>query len=774
MEHAFLQCESHPGRPLAAHLQDVAERISWLAPDCQWLRWAALFHDIGKATSFFQKYLYGEQVSRPLRRHADLSALWLLELLLPTSGDSPTLSIVDAALAFLFVRRHHGHLVDLVDTLEDMQQEDAKQFTTQLAGMDCAGAAQWLSAELKTTVTVPVLGRKRTKLRIGVILELKKPASHNHAMKRFQAALMSFGKLIEADRDSAAGYEIGAFDSLPRFTSQHIAQMRQSLVAASPSPVPIAKAREQVYQAAISNATARPINRGGLWSLTVPTGAGKTLAALGWALHRRDARVRSGMPSRPIIYALPFTSVIDQNAEVIRQLLPSSSNDESLLAIHHHLAELGDIARSGEESLARIWVEGWRADIVSTTFVQVSNALFHGTCADARRFAKLFGSILILDEVQSIPAELWPVFRTSLQSLCENYGTDILLVTATQPALFTDSERTEIAPSGLQHAANTAFNRYDLFAWIAKPLGPEDLVQLIVGEMRQATSCLIILNTIGEALDLHRRVKEDATLSGHRLFHLSTNLRPKDRNRILKEIRESSGPHILVATQVVEAGFDLTFDVVVRAIAPLDSIVQAAGRCNRHGSGVRGRVIIIAPEGNSAMLIYGSLHIALSRQMLQEVALLPGNRIAEPALTDKVTAYFTKLNERIQKDTAVKIHEAIQQLQFAALRGEGQDKDRHEKRVRLIDDQQNRVSHFIETDESDASVWRRFTEALGIEAIWQRRRQLRLLRNDLGQRIVEVPQQWVGPDAADSTVVRIPVSVAGQVYDVETGWKRTQ
>jgi CRISPR-associated endonuclease/helicase Cas3 len=286
---------------------------------------------------------------------------------------------------------------------------------------------------------------------------------------------------------------------------------------------------------------------------------------------------------------------------------------------------------------------------------------------------------------------------------------------------------------------------------------------------------LVILNTVGEALDLHKRVQDDVTLSGYRLFHLSTNLRPKDRNRILREIKECSDQHILIATQVVEAGVDVSFDVVVRAIAPLDSLVQAAGRCNRHGSGIRGRVIVIAPKSNSSLSIYGSLHIVLTRQMLQEVALLPGGKIAEPELTDKVDAYFAKLNERIQKDSAARIQEAIGQLQFAALRGEGQDKDRRKKRVQLIDDQQNRVSHFVETDESDASIWRRFTKSLVIQDIWQRRRQLRSLRNDLGQRIVEVPQQFrFGAEAAGSSIVWVPMSVAEHVYHVDTGWKRVQ
>ena len=128
-------------------------------------------------------------------------------------------------------------------------------------------------------------------------------------------------------------------------------------ISALPPDSAVAAARDLVYQSAVSHALDGDLNSGHLWTLTVPTGAAKTLAAIGW----RDAaksRVQAGMPRRSIVYALPFTSIIDQNAAVLCKLWDCETVDESMLSVHHHLAEPGDIAKSGEESLANIWVEG--------------------------------------------------------------------------------------------------------------------------------------------------------------------------------------------------------------------------------------------------------------------------------------------------------------------------------------------------------------------------------------------------------------------------------
>jgi CRISPR-associated endonuclease/helicase Cas3 len=420
-------------------------------------------------------------------------------------------------------------------------------------------------------------------------------------------------------------------------------------------------------------------------------------------------------------------------------------------------------------------VEAWRSDVVCTTFVQVVNALFHGTCADARRLTKLTGSILILDEVQAFPAELWAVLRVALRSLAKSFGTDILLVTATQPALFTPSERTEIGPPELLSQSGAAFDRYDVICDIDRTIQIGELAAAVLDELTNSGehSGLVILNTVREALDLQKHLAETLGAGGFQVFHLSTNLRPKDRHVILSRIRAYREPHVLVATQVVEAGVDLSFDIVFRALAPLDAIVQAAGRCNRHAVGRRGIVRVFDLVGSTANLIYGDVQIGTVRDVIQSAVNEASIRMTEPVFRHLVDEFFKRLNNVIGSDKAQAVFEAVGTFQFGALRGDSVDKNVETKTVRLIEDQFDRVPHFIETDDSDREVWVRFCKALNIPDRWDRRQRLRAIRNELGKRVVEVPRRdaFEKPDKMTG-FVHIPLEHFKDHYDLDIGWRR--
>jgi len=774
MAAAFLQCESHPGKALTAHLLDVAGRAGDQAGSLPWL--AGLFHDLGKATKFFQAHLHGRPCDPYLKQHSQFGANWLLSLLthraFPAEGDP----LLEASLYYLMVRRHHGRLDDLVDSLTSPSPEEQQRWLARMRAADLDGMKTWLQSQLGEAVELPNLDQDwwlRMSCELQRLLPPFAQISESNAMARFQSALRAFGRLIEADRDSASGFT-GTRTALG-LTEDDLADFRAKGDFGSQARPEIVGARDLVYRQAVAQAASRSSGQGHLWSLEVPTGAGKTLAALGWALERRRLRVEAGDPSCPIIYALPFTSIIDQTAAVVRKVCPDAASDPSVLAVHHHLA---DPPEGESRSLDQNWAENWRADVVCTTFVQIVNALFHGTCSDSRRLARLAGSILILDEVQAIRVELWPVIRAALASLSQNFGTDILLMTATQPAIFADEELIDISPAEMPPELISAFDRYDLLVRTAEPQTTASLAGQLEDTLRArspSTSCLIVLNTVQEALDLYERVRHSSALSDRRLFHLSTNLRPKDRAAILNELKaDSRPPCVLVATQVVEAGVDLSFDIVFRAIAPLDAIIQAAGRCNRHGTGARGEVFVFRLAGNSDRLIYGDVHMDVARQFLAELG-ESGHVVPEPELTRFVTQFFAEVSQRKERSKSQRVAEAVRMLQFAALRGEGNDRYKKEKAVHLIEEQKNLVPHFIETDESDKAVWRNFSEALQIEDRWKRRRHLRTLRTQIGQRVVEVRKNLARAAVDELTgFVHVPRSVSADYYRCETGWRRNQ
>jgi CRISPR-associated endonuclease/helicase Cas3 len=735
---------------------------------------AGLFHDLGKATEFFQSHLHGRPCDPYLKQHAQFGAIWLLDFLKRKVVPSKPNSLLEASLFYLLVRRHHGRLDDLVDSLRSPSPDEDQRWIARLSAADVNGAKAWLESQLGETVEIP-RPEENWWTQIRVELQRRLPPftkiSDPEAFVRFQSALRAFGRLIEADRDSASGFI--ETSTARRFTSDDLAQFRTEPnfgVAAQPQ---IARARELIFQRAVAQAASRPSGEGYLWTLEVPTGAGKTLAAFGWAIERRRLRLEAGQMACPIIYALPFTSIIDQTATVMRGICPAAAKDPSILAIHHHLA---DPPEGEGRSLSQSWAENWRADVICTTFVQVVNALFHGTCADSRRLAQLTGSILVLDEVQAIRADLWPVLRASLTSLSKNFCTDILLVTATQPAIFADQDTVAVGPVELPKELISAFDRYDLRVQTGEPLTINSLTRQLegmLGHNASSASCLVILNTVQEALDLHESISQSALLSHVQLLHLSTNLRPKDRATILEKLRQPyHTPRILVATQVVEAGVDISFDVVFRAIAPLDAIIQAAGRCNRHGSGKRGEVIVFKLEGNSDRLIYGDVHMDIVRQLFAEIAeiILP-----EPALTGLVRCFFAEVSKRKEKSKSRHVGEAVAMLQFAALRGEGDDRYKKEKAVRLTEEQRNIVPHFIETDESDEVLWRDFNQALLIVDGWGRRQQLRGLRSAIGQRVVEVREKHaLGAVDEKTGLVHVPRLISAKYYDCGTGWRRNR
>lgn len=301
----------------------------------------------------------------------------------------------------------------------------------------------------------------------------------------------------------------------------------------------------------------------GLFRLTVPTGGGKTVASLAFALRHA---VYNNMDR--IIYVIPYTSIIEQNAQIFRSIL----GDENVLESHCNV----DYGDSEEWNPMKLAAENWDKPVVVTTNVQFFESLFGNKSSKCRKLHNIANSVIIFDEVQMLPADYLKPCIAMIEELVSSFGVSAVLCTATQPALqpFFQSgiSAYELCP---RMEEQFAFFKRTTFQNLNK-ISEEDLIEKLSGEYQ----ALCIVNTKKKAQALYKALK------GQGVFHLSTSMYPKHRKRVLEEVRRclNNGERCLVlSTSLVEAGVDLDFQSVYRQLAGIDSVIQAAGRCNREG-----------------------------------------------------------------------------------------------------------------------------------------------------------------------------------------------
>ena len=340
----------------------------------------------------------------------------------------------------------------------------------------------------------------------------------------------------------------------------------------------------------------------GLYQLTVPTGGGKTLSSLRFALNHVN---QHGMDR--IIYVIPYTSIIDQNAETVRKIMAgdieqrTDVTDVNEIVLEHH----SNLTPEEETSRQKLLAENWDAPIVFTTMVQLLETLFGYGNRNARRMHQLANTVIIFDEIQTLPVRCVYLFNVGVRFLLKACGSTVILCTATQPLLNSELLGKRALPIGLDQQMMPdvrklfedlkrveIFDRCKIGGWTN-----QEVVGLVEEELKETGSVLVIVNTKKSAATLFQQVRKNPKV---KVYHLSTNMCPAHRLQYLQEIKDclaEEQPVICVSTQLIEAGVDIDFGSVIRYLAGLDSIAQAAGRCNRNGARPqRGRVFIVNPQ----------------------------------------------------------------------------------------------------------------------------------------------------------------------------------
>ena len=570
---------------LEDHLQGTAQRASDFAGKFEsaiWGWYAGLWHDLGKFAPDWQSFLTeaGEDASSlgeetqptapTIRRrgpdHSTAGALHACEVIA-----NP---FVSKLLAFV-IASHHAGLPNQADLFDSRLKDEGKRQRYRTVRDVALPSILAVAAEPEYPHFFPGEGSlDRQKRRFEMFI-------------RFAFSALVDADFLDTERFMEEGEERSksrqGWPCLPDYVEPLDGYLK-ALSRTANAAVSVSEARSSVLKWCLAAAHGKR----GAYTLTVPTGGGKTLSSLVFALrhaqyHRLDR----------IIVALPFLSILDQTANVFRQIFEPRFAARALVEHHSTIRPERDTLRN------RLAAENWDAPLIVTTQVQLFESLFARRPSDCRKLHNLANSVIVLDEVQSLPVGLLDAILESLQELKENYGATLLLTTATQPALHTrrlgqktfyglTPKPTEIVPEASIGPLFESLRRVDVY-WpeSADPTAWEDLA----GQVSGARQALVIVHRRADAAELWRRVSEvkpDA-------LHLSALMCPAHRRVVLADIcsRLAAGEEChVVSTQLVEAGVDVDFPVVFRAMAGLESLAQSAGRCNREGKLERGSFFV--------------------------------------------------------------------------------------------------------------------------------------------------------------------------------------
>lgn len=690
----FIARYDNEGKPqgLEEHLLGVAATSSRLVDKTCYGEMVGLLHDIGKYSSAFQENIrlsnegnlnnYEESDISGKIDHSTAGAQLLRSLLCELAehlGDNEVIRLSD------FIARIIGHCIVGHHT----------GLLNGISGSDGASLDRRLNKSIEPyRDNIPPIIRQRIDSLAEVILADENMAhvcqwidDEGYVSGRYAFSLqffirMLFSALVDADRlhsektGNPAQWHVRQsikFEQLPillRKLENHLSGFKADSA--------VNRIRNHVSEQCRIAATLKP----GFFELSVPTGGAKTLGSLRFALRHA---IQYDMCR--IFYVMPYTSIIDQNADEFRKILDADGGTQNVLEHHSNLEPLKETPES------RLQSENWEAPVVVTTNVQFFESLYTHRTSRCRRLHSIRKSVIVLDEAQSIPVRYLQAVTWALEELVTNYGCTVVFCTATQPVLDThrlDSVQGDNHRIGLKNihpiienprTLYKSLKRVQVYPFGSGPLSIAQIADEITKKAIGGSSVLSVVNTKRNASALFKLLRQEKALSGL-LFHLSTSMCPRHRKDVIEIIKQlilyhrKVGSHapILISTQLVEAGVNLDFDIVFRAMAGVDSIVQAAGRCNREGKMLPklGEVYVYEAEEKLGGL---TDIIEAKRAGIATISVLAS--AAELSDEDKdiigvkaVQEYFEQLYWRrraeMDRDGIVKRLAACRQLEYAA------------------------------------------------------------------------------------------------------------
>ena len=599
------------GQPqsLQTHLTETSEIAKLLAAKLdleQEGELLGLMHDFGKYSHKFQKYIHDEtglfnpdlddEESTPNGSkvdHSTAGAQWVYRKLRKFGAEQGIGELFGQMLG-LCIASHHGEgLIDCLDGEGNPKWIERFNKTDELTHLaECEQNAD----EIVQQKAHELAGENLIRNLLKAVKPILSDSTTNDKIKEFYLGCLTrflFSCLIDADRINSSDFEREAQKEVRRLTEKPDWQIAIDQVEAKLAGFQNCYPIDEIRRRISSDCLKRAVDSQGIYTLTVPTGGGKTLASLRYALHHAQKHNLDR-----IIYIIPYTSIIDQNAQVVREIL-----GEDWVLEHH--SNLEPEKQSWQDKLL---CENWDKPIVFTTMVQFLDAWFGGGTRGAHHIHPMTNSVLIFDEIQTLPVKCVHLFCNVLNWLTKFGKSTAVLCTATQPLLgelglqnFPEDKRGAITARGLLRLPENAeiMGKYQdldkLFADLSRVeirfneksggWNVEEAGTFLLEQFQTTPSCLFIVNTKKWAQELYQYCQKQ-NVPPEALFHLSTHQCAAHRKAIFDTIKarlKNGKPVICISTQLIEAGVDISMACVIRALGGLDSIAQAAGRCNRHG-----------------------------------------------------------------------------------------------------------------------------------------------------------------------------------------------
>ena len=634
---------SHPNKLLENHIKNM------ISPDDDELsKQVKLYHDIAKLKNNFQIYIRDTSNDKLDKNHSLLSAYFFL--LNSKFDEIPTL------FGFLAIVSHHGDVVNLMTLAREANkffknQKELEQWD------EVANAAKNIKIYSGLSTKKDEFLDRAKKLRQYLILSQYR---HKFTYEDFINFKSLYSNLIYSDK-------FEAIFSIPKQESKDIPI---DVLESDIKNLPPNKKRD-VFRKFVLNNFDKNYK---LFTLTAPTGYGKTLTALNFALKFNKSR---------IIYALPFTSIIDQTYDIVAKIY---KNSDILVSKAHHKTTIGEENLTQEDRYSKIkfLMESFSGEINVTTLYQLIFALFGNKNKDNVKFNQLKNSVVIIDEAQAIPYNFRKDFILLCEIISQRLGTIFIFMSATMPVIKSEKFK-EI--SNLDYF--TKQDRY-VIKWL--DIGGEDELLEKICEAASDKNTLVVVNTIKKAQELFTKLRDKFNC-----FCLNGYMYDDHKRATIEAVRCAinkskvdplASKILLISTQSIEAGVDLDFDVGFREVSPISSIIQTAGRVNRHFGATRGELYVFPEISKFTNLIYGDLY-KVSGAILGD---LKQKEVQESEILEISNLYFQKISNQLEN---LHIKSEIEKLEFENINQKIEDimNDNYKQTI-IIEPEENFIKDF--------------------------------------------------------------------------------